>query len=109
MPLSRTSFDRLGRRTLEFFVVNRCNVSVEFLSSREQQVTQNTLIFLHFLVNSTDMLLQTALLREESVAQFTCKTNKLMNRLNVLSKTGTSRKRQFALQTSMHQLQMNRL
>ena len=89
------------------FVVKSSNVLVEILLSREQQVTQNTLIVLQLLVNSSHMTSQVTL-RRQIVAQVTSETNPLVNRLNVSPKTASVRELGFTFQTRKLLLHMNR-
>ena len=103
--LKRFSTDLAEERSN--FLVNRRNVLVEMCTLREQQVTQNTLIFLDFLVNSSNVLLQTALRCRQIVAQFTSKTNKLVNRPNVLSKSALRRQLDATFQTRKLLLHVN--
>jgi hypothetical protein len=64
-------------------------------------MTENTLILLQLLVNGSHMTTQ-RILGRQIVALLASKTNSLVNRPIVLSKTGTRSEQQIALQTTMH-------
>jgi hypothetical protein len=104
---------RLLLSTLSTLLTNSLKLSVVVVDCevllREQQVTENTLLLLQLLVNSSHTTSQIAFLRRQIVALFASKTNPLVNRSNVLSKSGSTSERCVTFQAAMHELHVKRL
>jgi hypothetical protein len=66
-------------------LVHRSNVLVELATTREQQATENALILLQLLVNSSHTTTQVTARCRRVVALLASKTNPLVNRSNVVA------------------------